>query len=469
MSTASLLLAVDPVPWARAQMAFTLAVHIVLVPLGVSWACMALIAHARGLRRGDADALRLARHWSKCMAVTFAVGAVTGTVLTFEFGLLWPHFMDRFGPAFGIPFAIEGLFFFTEAIFIAIYIYGWKRLSPWVHWWTGVPVVLAGIGGTVSVVAANAWMNEPAGFTLDAAGRVASVDPLALIFNAAMPLQTAHMLLAAYVVGGFLVASVYAAALLRGQRERYQRLGFLIPFSVAALAMPAQMLVGDLLARRLHTHEPVKFAAIELVHTTSSDVPEFLLGRLQEDGSVQGGLAIPGLASWLADHRTGRATVIQGLSDFPADERPTTAEVNVVHWAWDVMVALGSALFALSLWFGASWLRRRDLPRSAWFLRGAAAAGVAAVVSMEAGWVVTEVGRQPWILVGHMKVAQAATGDETVRLTFLVVVGLYLALACTLVWILRVMARRFREGDERVDDAPYGPQSAHGPARGGRP
>ena len=171
-------LAVDPVPWARAQMAFTLAVHIILVPLGVAWAFMALIANYRGIKKDDADAMRLAQRWSKYMAVTFAVGAVTGTVLTFEFGLLWPNFMDTYGAAFGIPFAVEGLFFFTEAIFIAIYIYGWKRLKPWPHFWTGVPIVFAGIGGTLSVVAANAWMNHPTGFTLDKAGKVVDVEPL---------------------------------------------------------------------------------------------------------------------------------------------------------------------------------------------------------------------------------------------------------------------------------------------------
>ena len=191
-------------------MAFTLATHIILVPLGVSWAFMALIANYRGIKKNDPDALELAQRWSKYMAVTFAVGAVTGTVLTFEFGLLWPNFMDRFGAAFGIPFTVEGLFFFLEAIFIAIYIYGWKRLRPWPHFWTGVPVVIAGIGGTVSVVAANAWMNEPDGFTLNQAGEVVDVDPLAVIFNEAMPLQSLHMLVAAYLVGGFLVASVYA-------------------------------------------------------------------------------------------------------------------------------------------------------------------------------------------------------------------------------------------------------------------
>src|SRR4249920_1198774 len=284
-----MLFAVDPVPWARSQMAFTLAFHIILVPLGVSWAFMALVANYRAIKKADADALLLAQRWSKYMAVTFAVGAVTGTVLTFEFGLLWPTFMDRFGAAFGIPFAVEGLFFFAEAIFIAIYIYGWKRLKPWPHFWTGVPIVISGIGGTVSVIAANAWMNEPAGFTLDQAGQVASVDPWAVIFNKAMPLEALHMLVAAYLVGGFLVASVYAWGMLRGRRDRYHRIGFLIAFSVAAIATPFQMLVGDTLARWVYDNEPTKFAAIELVPKTSSDVPETLLGHLNSHRQVVGG------------------------------------------------------------------------------------------------------------------------------------------------------------------------------------
>src|SRR4051794_18297090 len=193
-------------------MAFTLGFHIVLSCLGVALPATILLANYIGLKRGDDDAMELAKRWSKAMAVTFAVGAVTGTVLTFEFGLLWPNFMDRFGAAFGIPFAVEGLFFFLEAIFLAIYIYGWKRLKPWPHFWTGVPIVIAGIGGTVSVVAANAWMNEPGGFTLNQAGKIVDVEPLSVIFNKAMPLQALHMLVAAYLVGGFLIASVYAGA-----------------------------------------------------------------------------------------------------------------------------------------------------------------------------------------------------------------------------------------------------------------
>ena len=454
------MLAVDPVPWARAQMAFTLASHIILVPLGVSWACMTLIANWRGIKRDDKDAMLLAQRWSKYMAVTFAVGAVTGTVLTFEFGLLWPKFMEQWGPAFGVPFAVEGLFFFLEAIFIAIYIFGWKRLSPWAHFWTGVPIVLSGIGGTLSVVAANAWMNQPQGFTLNSAGEVVDVDPLKVFFNEAWPLQATHMLVAAYLVGGFMVASVYAVGMLKGRRDRYHRVGFLIAFSVAAIATPIQMGVGDSLARWVYNNEPTKFAAIELVPETESDVPETLLGRLNSDGDDHRRDHDPRSRVDSSRIRAdGTSTVIEGLDSFPADERPTTRQVNTVHLAWDVMVGLGTLLFLLSAWYWLTWIFRRDMPKSKLFLRIAACAGVAAVLAMEAGWVLTEVGRQPWIVSGYMKVEDAATGNEGVWITFLTVVVLYLALAATVVWVLRTMSRRFREQAEEDDrDVPYGPR-----------
>jgi cytochrome d ubiquinol oxidase subunit I len=450
--------AVDPVPWARAQMAFTLACHIILVPLGVSWAFMTLVANYRGLRRNDADALLLAQRWSKYMAVTFAVGAVTGTVLSFEFGLLWPKFMGQWGEVFGVAFGFEGLFFFTEAIFIAIYIFGWRRLRPWAHFWTGVPIVLAGIFGSMSVVAANAWMNAPSGFTLDSAGNVVDVDPVQVIFNDAMPLQAAHMLVAAYLVGGFLIASVYATAMLRGRRDHYHRTAFLIAFTVAAVATPVQMGVGDALARWVFDNQPVKFAAIELVPTTSSDVPETLLGHLNSDGKVQGGVPIPGLASWLSDPSTGKSTVVTGLDSVPADERPTDRQVNVVHLCWDIMVGLGTLLFLLSVWYAASWVFRRREPQTRWFLRAAAVSGVLAVVTMEAGWVVAEVGRQPWIVYERMRVEDAATANTGVWITFLAVVVLYLALGVTTVRVLMGMSRRYRRDSASVDDAgPYGP------------
>lgn len=457
--------AVDPVPWARAQMAFTLAFHIILVPLGVSWAFMILIANYRAVKHNDQDALVLAQRWSKYMAVTFAVGAVTGTVLSFEFGLLWPRFMGQWGEAFGIPFAFEGLFFFTEAIFITIYIFGWRRLKPWAHFWTGVPIVLAGIFGSVAVVSANAWMNAPAGFTLNSDNEVVDVDPIEVIFNDSMPLQAAHMLVAAYLVGGFLVASVYAAGMLRGRRDRYHRVGFVIAFTVAAVATPIQIGVGDSLARWVYANQPAKFAAIELVPETSSNVPETILGRLNEDGTVSGGFEIPGLASWLSDPSTGTATVVQGLNEFPADERPTTREVNIVHLAWDVMVGIGTLLFLLSVWYAVSWAFRRRMPASKLFLWAAASSGVLAVIAMEAGWVVTEVGRQPWIVYNYMKVEDAATGNTGVWITFIAIVVLYVALGITTILVLRGMSRRFRRAGGFTDhDAPYAPSAPPPPS-----
>lgn len=453
------LASVDPVPWARAQMAFTLMFHIILVPLGVSWAFMMLVANYRALRHGDRDALMLAQRWSKYMAVTIAVGAVTGTVLSFQFGLLWPRFMGRWGAAFGVPFAFEGVFFFTEAIFVAIYIFGWRRLKPWTHFWTGVPIVLAGILGSMSVVAANAWMNAPAGFTLDSSGNVVEVDPVQVIFNAAMPLESAHMVVAAYLVGGFLIASVYATAMLRGRDDHYHRLAFVITFTVAAVMTPVQMIVGDTLARWVYDNQPAKFAAIELVPQTSSDVPETILGRLTDDNTVSGGVPIPGFASWLSDPSSGTATVIQGLDAFPADGRPTTREVNIVHLSWDVMVGLGTLLFLLSVWYAASWVFRRRMPASRWFLRAAAVSGVLAVITMEAGWIVTEVGRQPWIVYNYMKVEDAATGNTGVWMTFIAIVILYIALGTTTILVLRGMSRRFRRAGGFVDHiGPYAPR-----------
>jgi cytochrome d ubiquinol oxidase subunit I len=368
--------------------------------------------------------------------------------------------MGQWGDAFGVPFAFEGLFFLTEAIFVSIYIFGWRRMRPWAHFWTGVPIVLAGIFGSASVVAANAWMNSPSGFTLNSAGEIVEVDPLGVIFNDAMPLMTAHMILAAYVVGGFLVASVYAFGMLRGRRDRYHRLGFLIPFTVAAIVMPLQMGVGDSLARWVYNNQPVKFAAIELVPETSDDVPETLLGHLDDDGNVSGGIAIPGMASWLSDPSTGKDTVVQGLNTVPADERPTTREVNTVHLAWDVMVGLGTFLMLLALWYGASWLFRRDMPKSKLFLRIASIAGVLAVITMEAGWTVSEVGRQPWIVYNHMKVEDAATGNTGVWITFVAVLILYTGLGVTTILVLRAMSRRFRAEHGFDDsDVPYGPSA----------
>jgi cytochrome d ubiquinol oxidase subunit I len=442
---------------ARMQMAFTLGFHIILVPMGVAFTFITLLAHYRGLRRGDEDALRLAERWSKVAAVLFAVGAVSGTVLTFEMGLLWPRLMGRFGDAFGIPFAIEGLFFFLEAIFLAVYIYGWKRLPPWPHLLTGIPVVLSGIGGTLAVVSANAWMNQPGGFTLRN-GKIVDVDPWGVIFNDAFWHESIHMLLAAYLVAGFVVAGVYAFAMLRGRRDRHHRLGFLLPFSVAAIVMPFQIVVGDLAAREVFHQQPVKFAAQELVFETQRDAPE-VIGGVLVDGEVRYGIKIPGLASWLADYSTD--TKIIGLESVPVRDRPPA---NIVHLAFDTMVGIATALLALSAWFGFVWWRRRDIPRSPWFLRAAAAAGALSVVAMEAGWVVTEVGRQPWVVQGLLRTEDAVTRADGVWVSLAVVMALYAAVGTAAVLVLRSMARRWRAADAADPPVPYGPPPDLAPA-----
>ena len=438
---------------ARSQMAFTLGFHIILASLGVALPALMLIANYRGLRHQDADALKLAQRWSKAVAVTFAVGAVTGTVLSFEFGLLWPAFTGRFGQVFGVLFAIEGLFFFVEAIFIAIYIFGWKHLSPWTHFWTGVPVVIAGLGGAFSVVAVNSWMNQPQGYS-PTTGKVTSVEPLKVIFNPAVPYEVPHMILAAYLVTGFLVASIYAVGMLRGRRDRIHRLGLLIPLTVACIATPIQFAVGDTAARSIAKDQPIKFAAMECVQTTSTDVTEYLGGRCTSSG-VKDGIGIPGLDSFLVGWST--STQVIGLDSVPPDDRPPAN--TMLHWAFDAMVGICSVLILLALWLGIGWWRKKDFPQSRWFLRATAVSGVASVVALECGWIVTEVGRQPWIVYNVMRTSDAVTQAGGIWITFAAVLALYLALGTTLIITLRAMSRRWRNADEQDVDVPYGPDA----------
>jgi cytochrome d ubiquinol oxidase subunit I len=442
---------------ARSQMAFTLGFHIVLASLGVALPAMMLIANYRGLRHDEPEALRLAQRWSKAVAVTFAVGAVTGTVLSFEFGLLWPAFTGRFGQVFGVLFAIEGIFFFLEAIFIAIYIFGWKYLSPWAHFWTGVPVVISGLGGAFSVVAVNSWMNQPQGFS-PTTGKVTSVDPLKVIFNPAVPYQVPHMILAAYLVTGFLVASIYAVGMLRGRRERIHRLGLLIPLTVACIATPIQFVVGDTAARAIAKNQPIKFAAMECVQTTSTDVTEYIFGRCTPTG-VKGGIGIPGFDSFLVGWST--STQVTGLDSVPPDDRPPAN--TLLHWSFDTMVGICTLLIALGAWLAAYWWRTRDFPQTRWFLRATAVSGVASVVALEAGWIVTEVGRQPWIVYNVMRTSDAVTNASGIWVTFVLLVILYTVLGAALIIVLRTMSHRWRSEDEPDDAGPYSPEKAPPP------
>jgi cytochrome d ubiquinol oxidase subunit I len=447
---------------AREQMAFTLGFHIILVPFGVAFTFLMLIANYRGIRRGDETAMLLARRWSQVAGVLFAVGAVSGTVLSFELGLLWPRLMGTYGAAFGIPFAVEGLFFFLEAIFVAIYLYGWNRMRPWPHFWTGIPVVLSGIGGTSSVVAANAWMNQPAGYTVRG-GRVVEVDPIGVIFNDAFWYEALHMLLAAYMVAGFVVAGVYAVGLLRGRWDRYHRLGLAIPLTVAAVVTPFQIFVGDVAAREVARNEPAKFAAIEMVTETGTHVP-LLLGGATVDGQVRYAVEIPSGASLLVGYSPD--TRIAGLSEIPADVRPPDRLVTTVHLAFDVMVGIGFALLALALWFAVLWWRRRSVPENRWFLRAVAVSGVLTVVALEAGWVVTEVGRQPWTVVGVLLTRDAVTTTGNVWLFFSATLVLYTVVGAGTFYVLRLLRRRWREGDATEADVPYGPSRAGEPVDG---
>ena len=436
-------------------MAFTLGFHIVLACLGVGLPTMVLIANAIGLRRRDPAALLLARRWSMVMAVTFAVGAVTGTVLSFEMGLLWPVLMGRFGGAFGLPFAIEGLFFFLEAIFIAIYIYGWERLSPRAHLLSGLPVALSGLGGTFSVVAANGWMNQPAGFVLGPDGRVAEVDALAVIFNRATFYEVPHMLLAAYLVTGFLLASVYALGMLRGHRDRYVRLGFAIPFVVAAIAAPLQVAVGDVAARAVFEDQPAKFAAMELITRSGPNQPVTLGGVLVGD-DVIGGLAIPNLGSLLAGFSPD--TPITGFDAIPIDQRPPA---TIVHLAWDAMVGIGTALVALGLWGLLLRLRKRDHATARWFLRASVLAGFGAIVALEAGWIVTEVGRQPWVVYLVLRTSDAVSQSGGIRATFSAVIALYSVLGIATLVVLRTMTRRWATADHAAGGRDVNERAEH--------
>src|SRR3954470_16533979 len=448
------LLASSQLEAARGQMAFTLGFHIILASLGVALPALMLIANYRGLRHGDQDALLLARRWSKVVAVTFAVGVVTGTVLSFEFGLLWPAFTGRFGKVFGVLFAIEGICFFLEAIFVAIYIFGWKRLSPWMHFWTGVPIVITGLGGAFSVVAVNSWMNQPQGFS-PTSGDVTSVQPLKVIFNPAVPYEVPHMILAAYLVTGFIVASIYAVGMLRGRHDRIHRLGLLIPLTVACIATPIQFVVGDAAARAIAEDQPVKFAAMECVQKTSTDVTEYLGGRCTSSG-IKGGIGIPGFDSFLVGWST--STKVTGLDTVPPDDRPPAN--TMLHWAFDSMVGICTMMIALGLWFGFVWWRRRDIPQTKWFLRAVAVSGLAAVAALECGWIVTEVGPHPWIVNNVLRTKDAATAASGVWVTFAAILVLYAVLGTVLVVVLRAMARRWRAFGDEDTDAPYGPSGA---------
>ena len=411
---------------ARMQMALSLGWHIVIACFGVGFPVLVLIAEWLGYRTGDRTYDLLARRWAKALAVLFAVGAVSGTILSFELGILWPGLMGRFGEVIGLPFAIEGIAFFVEAIFLGIYLYGWDRLPRRTHLLCGIPIVVGGFASAWFVVTANAWMNQPQGFDLAPDGRVLNPDPIAAMFNPATPPQTTHMIIAAYLVAGFGVASVYAWSWLRGKRDRYTRLGFLVSFTFAAVFVVPQVVVGDWAARFLAERQPVKLAAIEGLEQTQRGAPL----------TIGGVVEIPKGLSLLA-HHDPNAEVL-GLDSVPEADRPPVLPVRI---AFQVMVAIGTGFVALALWFAVAWWRRRDLPRSRLFMLAALLCGPGAAVAVEAGWIVTEVGRQPWIVYGVMRTSEAVTAADGIPVGYATLAIVYTGLIGATGWVLRRLAR----------------------------
>jgi cytochrome d ubiquinol oxidase subunit I len=376
-------------------------------------------------------------------------------------GLLWPGLMRQYGAVLGLPFGIEGLFFFLEAVFTAIYLYGWRRLPGWAHFWTGVPIAVSGIGGAMSVVAVNAWMNQPGGFTASAS-RIVTVKPWQVVFNHAAPYEMPHMILAAYMVTGFAVASVYATGILRGRKDRYHYTGFAIPFTLAAALTPVQIFVGDTAARSIAADQPVKFASMEYVTQTATHVPEYL-GGVYSGGHVYGGLKIPDMDSLLVGFSTH--TKVIGWDSVPAADRPPAPWL--IHLCFNAMVGLGFLLLLVGLWALYGWWRHRQLPRQRLFWLLGALSGPAAIAAMESGWVVTEVGRQPWVVYRLLTTTSAATTNGGVLASLSIIVVLYAVLGAATILILRTLARRWRSDDTSEPTVPYGPPTGpHDPAMG---
>jgi cytochrome d ubiquinol oxidase subunit I len=416
---------------ARSQMAVSLAFHIVFAVIGIAMPVMMVLAERRWQVTGHAIYLDLAKRWAKGTAILFAVGAVSGTVLSFELGLLWPRFMALAGPIIGMPFSLEGFAFFTEAIFLGVYLYGWDRISSRAHLWAGVAVAVSGAASGIFVVIANAWMNAPTGFEL-VSGQLVNVDPIAAMANAAALSQTIHMTLAAYAATGFAVAGIHAFLLIRDPANAFHRRALEIALMVGAPAAVLQPISGDLSARHIAAHQPVKLAAAEALFRTQAGAP-LTLGGLPDAAARETRFAVrvPYALSLLAFHDP--QAIVRGLDQVPESEWPN---VPAVHFSFDVMVAAGSYLALVALWAG--WLawRRADLAHNRWLMRAIALATPLGFVAVEAGWMVTELGRQPWAIYGVLKTADAVTSMPGLMVPFFTFTLLYCFLGVIVAWLL---------------------------------
>jgi cytochrome d ubiquinol oxidase subunit I len=404
---------------ARSQMAVSLAFHIIFAVIGIAMPVLMVLAERRWQRTADPTYLDLAKRWARGTAILFAVGAVSGTVLSFELGLLWPRFMAVAGPIIGMPFSLEGFAFFTEAIFLGIYLYGWERVSGRAHLVAGVLVAVSGAASGIFVVIANAWMNTPAGFTL-ANGAFTNIDPIAAMRTSAALPQTLHMTLAAYAATGFGVAGIHAFLILKQRAGAFNRAALIIGLVVGAPAAVLQPFSGDIAARYVARRQPVKLAAMEALYETRAGAP-----------LTFGPVAIPHGLSLLAFHDPN--ATVQGLDAVPREEWPN---VGLVHVSFDVMVALGTYMALVGLWAGWLAVRRRDLTTERLFLWALALATPCGFLAIEAGWMVTELGRQPWVIWGVLRTRDAVTPMPGLIVPFLTITLLYVTLAVIVAVVL---------------------------------
>lgn len=421
---------------ARLQMAISLGFHIIFACIGMTMPVLMAFSEWRWLRTGKQVYIDLAKAWSKGVAIFFAVGAVSGTVLSFELGLLFPGFMKHAGAIIGMPFSWEGTAFFVEAIALGIFLYGWDKLNRWVHWASGIVVGISGILSGIFVVSANAWMNSPAGFDY-VDGEFRNIDPLAAMFNDAWLSQALHMTLAAFIATSFAVAGVHAMLLIRKRNSIFHRTAINIALTFGAIAAFLQPLSGDFSAKDIANRQPAKLAAAEALYQTSKPA-DLVIGGIPNDEKqrVEYAIHIPGFLSFLA-HGNFQAEVI-GLDQFPEDERPP---VLITHIAFQLMVACGMLLAIAGLMFLIFRWKWKQVLRKKWWLVFVALLTPLGFLAVEAGWTVTEVGRQPWIIYGIMKTKDAVSPMPGLKYSFYLVTLVYLLLSLLLFYMMKKQIR----------------------------
>jgi cytochrome d ubiquinol oxidase subunit I len=416
---------------ARLQMAFSLGFHIVFSCIGMVMPFFMSTAHYLWLKKKETVYLNVTKAWSKGVAIFFATGAVSGTVLSFELGLLWPRFMEHAGPIFGMPFSLEGTAFFIEAIALGFYLYGWNRFHPWFHWLTGVMVGITGLLSGILVVAANSWMNSPSGFDF-VNGQYLNIDPMKAMFNAAWFSQALHMCIAAFASTGFAVAGVHAMMILKGKNIGFHNKAFRIAAIFATVAACLQPLSGDISAKDVAKRQPAKLAAMEAHFHTGRGAP-LIIGGIPDTAAktVNYALKIPKLLSFMA---TGDLNAeVKGLDSIQGKDQPP---ILITHFAFQIMVGLGMAMMGLALLYFVALLKKKSWSESRWLLKLFVIATPLGYLALEAGWTVTEVGRQPWIIYGVMRTADAVTPMPGIAYSFYLFTAVYISLALIVSFLL---------------------------------